>query len=121
MSATYMHIGIPVTAKKPGMTYNEGMKLWMSNPDDYDYKIEYLKFADGVHHQGRRNYRAVREKIKRGTVAKRVLQQSLFYSMESGSDIWLLKQTSPPPVRLARYIAMSAFCNSNSEVVPSSG
>lgn len=48
MSATYMHIGIPVTTKKPGMTYNEGMKLWMSNPDDYDYKIEYLKFEEGT-------------------------------------------------------------------------
>lgn len=32
MSAEYMHIGIPVTNKKPGMTYNEGLKLWMSNP-----------------------------------------------------------------------------------------
>ena len=48
MSAEYMHIGIPVTNKKPGMTYAEGMKLWMSNPDDYDYKIEYLKFEEGT-------------------------------------------------------------------------
>ena len=39
MSATYMHIGIPVTNKKPGMVYNEDMKLWMSNPEDYDYVI----------------------------------------------------------------------------------
>lgn len=48
MSAVYMHIGIPVTNKKPGMTYNEGAKLWMSNPEDYDYKIEYLKFEEGT-------------------------------------------------------------------------
>lgn len=48
MSAKYLHIGIPVTNKKPGMTYNEGMKIWMSNPDDYDYKIEYLKFEEGT-------------------------------------------------------------------------
>ena len=48
MAATYMHIGIPVTNKKPGMVYNEDMKLWMSNPDDYDYKIEYLKFEEGT-------------------------------------------------------------------------
>ena len=34
MSATYMHIGIPITNKKPGMTHNEGMRLWMSNPED---------------------------------------------------------------------------------------
>lgn len=48
MTATYMHIGIPVTDKKEGMTYNEGMKLWMSNPEDYDFKIEYLKFEEGT-------------------------------------------------------------------------
>lgn len=48
MSAKYLHIGIPITNKKQGMTYNEGIKLWMSNPDDYDYKIEYLKFEEGT-------------------------------------------------------------------------
>ncbi len=48
MSATYMHVGIPVTNKKPNMTYVEGMKLWMSNPDDHEYKIEYLKFEEGT-------------------------------------------------------------------------
>jgi len=48
MSATYLHIGIPVTDKKPGMTYVDELKLWMSNPDDHDYKIEYLKFEEGT-------------------------------------------------------------------------
>ncbi|GHS97395.1 hypothetical protein AGMMS50276_17360 [Synergistales bacterium] len=48
MSASYMHIGIPVTNRKPGMTYNDGLKIWMSNPDDHDYKIEYLKFEEGT-------------------------------------------------------------------------
>ena len=48
MSAQYMHIGIPVTNKKPGMIYNEDMKLWMSNPDDYEFKTEYLKFEEGT-------------------------------------------------------------------------
>jgi len=48
MSAEYMHIGIPVTNKKPGMTYVDALKLWMSNPDDYVYKIEYLKFEEGT-------------------------------------------------------------------------
>ncbi|MDL2272363.1 hypothetical protein LJC23_04950 [Desulfovibrio sp. OttesenSCG-928-I05] len=48
MSAEYLHIGIPVTNRKPGMTYNEGGKIWMSNPDDYDFKIEYLKFEEGT-------------------------------------------------------------------------
>lgn len=48
MSAEYMHIGIPITNKKPGMTYNEGAKFWVSNVDDYDFKIEYLKFEEGT-------------------------------------------------------------------------
>ena len=47
MSAEYMHIGIPLTNKKTGMIYVEAMKLWMSNPDDHEYKIEYLKFDIG--------------------------------------------------------------------------
>lgn len=48
MAAEYMHIGIPVTNLREGMTYNEGMKIWMSNPEEYDYKIEYLKFEEGT-------------------------------------------------------------------------
>ena len=43
-----MHIGIPITNRKPNMTYNEDAKFWVSNVDDYDYKIEYLKFEDGA-------------------------------------------------------------------------
>ena len=48
MAAEYMHIGIPVLNRKEGMTYNEAMKFWVSNVDDYDYKIEYLKFEEGT-------------------------------------------------------------------------
>ena len=48
MAATYMHIGIPVTNRKSGMVYCEGPKFWVSNVDDYDYKIEYLKFEEGT-------------------------------------------------------------------------
>ncbi len=48
MTAKYMHIGIPVLNKKPGMIYNEAMKFWVSNVDDYDFKIEYLKFEEGT-------------------------------------------------------------------------
>ena len=47
MAAEYMHIGIPVLNKKEGMTYNEDMKFWVSRVDDYDFKIEYLKFERG--------------------------------------------------------------------------
>lgn len=48
MSAEYMHIGIPITNRKPNMTYNDGAKFWVSNVDDYDFKIEYLKFEEGT-------------------------------------------------------------------------
>lgn len=49
MSAVYMHVGIPVTTKKEGMVYNDDLKLWLTeNPDQYDYKIEYLKFEEGT-------------------------------------------------------------------------
>ena len=48
MAAEYMHIGIPITTKKPGMVYNDKMKMWMSNPQDYEFKIEYLKFEEGT-------------------------------------------------------------------------
>ncbi len=49
MSAEYMHVGIPILNKKPGMVYNEWGKFWV-NPsvDAYDYKIEYLKFEEGT-------------------------------------------------------------------------
>ena len=36
MSAEYMHIGIPITNKKPGMVHNEGAGFWVSNVDDYE-------------------------------------------------------------------------------------
>ena len=49
MAAEYMHIGIPVLNKKPGMVYNEWGKFWViESVDEYDYKIEYLKFEEGT-------------------------------------------------------------------------
>lgn len=48
MAVEYMHIGIPITNKKPNMTYNEDAKFWVSDVDDYEYKIEYLKFEEGT-------------------------------------------------------------------------
>ena len=49
MSAEYMHIGIPVVNKKPGMVYAEWGGFWVNESvDEHDYKIEYLKFEDGT-------------------------------------------------------------------------
>ncbi len=49
MSCEYMHLGIPITHKKPGMVYNEWGNFWVNESvDEYEYKIEYLKFEDGT-------------------------------------------------------------------------
>lgn len=49
MSAEYMHIGIPVLNKKPNMVFNEWGGFWVNESvDEYDYKIEYLKFEEGT-------------------------------------------------------------------------
>ena len=49
MSAEYMHVGIPVLNKKPNMVYNEWSGFWVNESvDEYDYKIEYLKFEEGT-------------------------------------------------------------------------
>lgn len=49
MTAEYMHVGIPVLNKKPNMVYNEWGGFWVNESvDEYDYKIEYLKFEEGT-------------------------------------------------------------------------
>ena len=40
MEKTYLHTGIPVAAKMDGMTYMEGLKVWICN--NKEYQIEYL-------------------------------------------------------------------------------
>ena len=49
MSAEYMHVGIPVLNKKPNMVHSEWGGFWVNESvDEYDYKIEYLKFEEGT-------------------------------------------------------------------------
>lgn len=49
MSAQYMHVGIPVLNRKDNMIYNEWGKFWVNESvDEYDFKIEYLKFEEGT-------------------------------------------------------------------------
>lgn len=49
MAAKYMHVGIPVLNKKPNMIFNDWGKFWVNESvDEYDYKIEYLKFEEGT-------------------------------------------------------------------------
>jgi len=40
----FVHIGAPVTKKMPNEVYNDGMKVWISDPDLDDFKFEYLRF-----------------------------------------------------------------------------
>lgn len=40
MKKTYMHTGIPVAAKMPGMNYMKSLRVWIGYNKDFD--IEYL-------------------------------------------------------------------------------
>lgn len=40
MEKTYLHTGIPVAEKMPGMNYMEALRVWICNNEDYS--IEYL-------------------------------------------------------------------------------
>ena len=47
MSAEYMHVGIPVVNKKPGMVYNDWGGFWVNESvDEYDSEIARLKFEE---------------------------------------------------------------------------
>lgn len=48
MKAEFMHIGIPVTNRKNGMVYEDKYKVWVTDPDNYDLSIEYLKYEEGT-------------------------------------------------------------------------
>ena len=93
MAAAYMHIGIPVTNKKPGMVYNEGARFWVSSVDDYDYKIEYLKFEEGtpfpeVLH--RNPHERIRWTIFRNTSTMRILLSAVPWTPMTRAISWLL-------------------------------
>ncbi|MBO7165937.1 MAG: hypothetical protein J6V88_00245 [Kiritimatiellae bacterium] len=40
MEKTYLHTGVPVTAKMEGMNYMESLRVWITNNEEYG--IEYL-------------------------------------------------------------------------------
>ena len=43
----YNHVGIITTEDKPGATFNEGLRVWLTDFTQSKNKIEFLKFADG--------------------------------------------------------------------------
>ncbi len=46
MEMEFVHIGAPVKTAMPHEVYNEGMKVWISNPDLDSFKFEYLRFDE---------------------------------------------------------------------------
>ncbi|MDY3868197.1 MAG: hypothetical protein SOZ52_02350 [Pyramidobacter sp.] len=42
----FLHIGVPTKTPKPGEVYAEGMKVHLTDPEDWRYKYEYLRFDD---------------------------------------------------------------------------
>lgn len=47
MAKTFNHIGVPTTRVHEGETYLEGAKLYVTDYNASENKIEWLRFADG--------------------------------------------------------------------------
>ena len=45
---TLHHFGIPVKEIKEGSTFNEGLKVWLTDIDASPNRIEFLKFEEGT-------------------------------------------------------------------------
>ncbi|MEG0069838.1 hypothetical protein [Cetobacterium sp.] len=41
-----MHIGVPTKKIKPNENYIEGLKVFVTNPEEHDYKFEFLRFEE---------------------------------------------------------------------------
>jgi glyoxylase I family protein len=48
MGFKFLHIGVPTTQVQPNEIYYEGMKLYVTDPADSEFNIEYLRFQDGT-------------------------------------------------------------------------
>lgn len=46
MFKKFVHIGAPTTKSMPNEVYNEGMKVWISDPELDEFKYEYLRFDE---------------------------------------------------------------------------
>ena len=43
----FVHIGVPTKTVQPNETYVEDLRVHITNPDDHEYKYEYLRFEPG--------------------------------------------------------------------------
>ena len=46
MAKTFHHIGLPTYDSQPNETYVEDTKVWVTDPADHPYRIEFLRFED---------------------------------------------------------------------------
>lgn len=44
MAAEYHHFGVPTQSESSGETYLEGGKLFLTDPADHPYRVEFLRF-----------------------------------------------------------------------------
>jgi len=40
----FHHMGLPTDDKQPGEWYVEETKVWVTNPEDHPYKVEFLRY-----------------------------------------------------------------------------
>ena len=40
----FHHVGLPTADKQPGEIYVEDTKVWITDPADHPYKVEYLRY-----------------------------------------------------------------------------
>ncbi len=46
MARTFHHIGLPTHEPQPNESYVEDTKVWVTDPADHPYRVEFLRFAD---------------------------------------------------------------------------
>ena len=44
MNKIFHHIGLPTDDPQPGETYVEDTKVWVTDPADHPYRVEFLRF-----------------------------------------------------------------------------
>jgi hypothetical protein len=47
MNPTFHHFGVPTSARGEGETYLEDCKVFITDPEQHPYRIEFLRFEDG--------------------------------------------------------------------------
>ncbi|HRX78269.1 MAG TPA: hypothetical protein P5307_04365 [Pirellulaceae bacterium] len=46
MAKTFHHIGLPTNDPQPNETYVADTKVWVTDPADHPYRVEFLRFED---------------------------------------------------------------------------